>query len=161
MMMTEKLQKAMNDQIKAEMWSSNLYLSMSIYFEKEGYEGFASWMRAQAKEEMEHAYDFIGYMQKRGAVPVVSQIDAVPTEWANPLAVFEAVYKHETYVSSLIDALHDLCVEEKDKASQDFLWQYIREQVEEEATTGAIVEKAKKAGETGLLMLDLKLAERK
>lgn len=161
MMMTEKLQKAMNDQIKAEMWSSNLYLSMSIYFEKEGYEGFASWMRAQAKEEMEHAYDFISYMQKRGAVPVVPQIDAVPTEWADPLAVFEAVYKHETYVSSLIDTLHDLCVEEKDKASQDFLWQYIREQVEEEATTGAIVEKARKAGETGLLMLDLKLAERK
>ena len=29
-MISEKLQKAINDQIAAEMWSSNLYLSMSF-----------------------------------------------------------------------------------------------------------------------------------
>ena len=35
-MISEKLQKAINDQITAEMWSSNLYLSMSFYLKKEG-----------------------------------------------------------------------------------------------------------------------------
>ena len=29
-MISDKLQKAINDQIIAEMWSSNLYLSMSL-----------------------------------------------------------------------------------------------------------------------------------
>lgn len=33
-MISEKLQKAINEQITAEMWSSNLYLAMSFYFEK-------------------------------------------------------------------------------------------------------------------------------
>ena len=33
-MITEKLQNAINDQIIAEMWSANLYLSMSFYLEK-------------------------------------------------------------------------------------------------------------------------------
>ena len=35
-MITKKLQDAINGQIAAEMWSANLYLSMSFYFEKEG-----------------------------------------------------------------------------------------------------------------------------
>ena len=35
-MITEKLQNAINEQITAEMWSSNLYLAMSFYMEKEG-----------------------------------------------------------------------------------------------------------------------------
>ena len=43
-MITEKLQNAINEQITAEMWSSNLYLAMSFYMEKEGYNGMASWL---------------------------------------------------------------------------------------------------------------------
>ena len=50
-MITEKLQNAINEQITAEMWSSNLYLAMSFYMEKEGYNGMASWLKKQASEE--------------------------------------------------------------------------------------------------------------
>ena len=35
--MTEKLQKALNEQITAELWSANLYLSMSFFLMREGY----------------------------------------------------------------------------------------------------------------------------
>ena len=54
-MITEKLQNAINEQITAEMWSSNLYLAMSFYMEKEGYNGMASWLKKQASEEKAHA----------------------------------------------------------------------------------------------------------
>ena len=53
-MISEKLQNAINEQITAEMWSSNLYLSMSFYLQKEGFDGFASWMRKQSQEESRH-----------------------------------------------------------------------------------------------------------
>ena len=52
----------------------------------------------------------------------VGAIDTVPQEWESPLAVFEHVYKHECHVSELIDKLVDVAADEKDKASQDFLW---------------------------------------
>ena len=52
-MLSENLVKAFNAQINAEMWSSNLYLSMSEYFAQNGYDGMASWMRAQSKEELD------------------------------------------------------------------------------------------------------------
>ena len=35
--MSEKLQNALNEQITAELWSANLYLSMSFYLKKEGF----------------------------------------------------------------------------------------------------------------------------
>ena len=49
--MTENLQKALNGQITAELWSANLYLSMSFYLEKEGFSGMARWMRKQSAED--------------------------------------------------------------------------------------------------------------
>ena len=41
--------------------------------------------------------------------------------------MFEHVYKHECHVSELIDKLVDVASAEKDKASQDFLWGFVRE----------------------------------
>ncbi|MDE5610887.1 MAG: ferritin [Odoribacter sp.] len=160
-MISEKLQNAINGQITAEMWSANLYLSMSFYFEKEGFCGFAHWMKKQSQEEMEHAYSMADYILKRGGVAKVDKIDAVPQNWNTPLEVFEHVYRHECHVSELIDKLVAVAHEEKDNATQDFLWGFVREQVEEEATAQGIVDKVKKAGEAGLFFLDSQLGSRK
>ena len=95
-MISEKLQKAINEQITAEMWSSNLYLAMSFFFEKEGFSGFAHWMKKQSQEEMGHAYAMADYIIKRGGTAMVDKIDVVPNGWGTPLEVFEHVYKHES-----------------------------------------------------------------
>ena len=87
-MISEKLQNAINEQISAEMWSSNLYLSMSFYFEREGFSGFAHWMKKQSQEEMGHAYAMADYIIKRGGIAKVDKIDVVPTGWGTPLEVF-------------------------------------------------------------------------
>ena len=139
-MISDKLQKAINEQIVAEMWSANLYLSMSFYLQREGYDGCATWMKKQSQEELEHAYDMANYVIKRG--------------------VFENVYEHECQVSKLIENVVKVASEEKDMASQDFLWGYVREQVEEEATAQGILEKIRKADKAALLFIDDKLGQR-
>lgn len=48
-MISQKIQDAVNAQIVNELWSANLYLAMSLYFETEGYTGFAKWMKAQSQ----------------------------------------------------------------------------------------------------------------
>lgn len=160
-MISRKLQDAINEQVVAEMWSSNLYLSMSFYFAKEGYEGFAHWMRLQSKEELEHALMLADYVIKRGGEAKVDKIDVVPAKWGSPSEVFEVVYKHECHVSELIDKLVDIASAEGDKATQDFLWGFVREQVEEEATAQGIVDKIRLAGESGLFYVDAQLGQRK
>lgn len=161
-MISEKLQNAINDQITAEMWSSNLYLSMSFYLQSEGFDGFANWMKKQSQEELQHAYDLADYIAKRGGKAKVDKIDVVPQGWGSVLEVFEHVYKHECHVSHLINTLVNVASEEKDKASQDFLWGYVREQVEEEATAQSLVEKLKRCGDgAGILYMNDQLGQRK
>lgn len=159
-MMTEKLQKALNEQITAELWSANLYLSMSFFLCREGYEGLAHWMKKQAAEETEHAYQIADYMIKRKAIPRIDKIDVVPQNWGTAKEVFEDAYAHECHVSKLIDLLVKIASEEKDNATQNFLWGFVREQVEEEAVTLTIVDKMKRASDGGLLYLDEKFKQR-
>ncbi|MGN1219972.1 MAG: ferritin [Candidatus Cryptobacteroides sp.] len=159
-MISTELQKAINDQITAELWSSNLYLSMAFALKAEGWDGFAHWMDKQSLEEREHAVAMADYLIKRGGEAKVSMIDVVPEKWGSVLDVFENVYKHECHVSALIDKLVDVAAAQNDKATQDFLWGFVREQVEEEATAQAIVEKIRKGGEQGLFYIDAQLAQR-
>lgn len=159
-MITEKLQKAVNDQITAELWSSNLYLQMAFYFEKEGWDGFAHWMHKQSDEERNHAIMLADYLAKRGGEAKVNMVDVVPNGWGSVKEVFANVAEHERHVSRLIDDLVDVASAEKDKATQDFLWGFVREQVEEEATVDAIVNKIERCGDSGLIFLDSELAKR-
>ena len=159
-MITEKLQKAINEQITAEMWSANLYLAMSFYREKEGYTGCAHWLKKQWMEENEHACAMAGYILRRGGKATVNKIDVVPDSFGTPLECFKQVYEHECRVSKMIDELVDVAAAEKDKATQDFLWGFVREQVEEEATAAGIVDMLTKAGEYGVMYVDSKLGAR-
>lgn len=160
MILSQKLSEAFNAQVNAEMWSANLYLSMAVYFKKAGLNGFAHWMEKQASEELEHAQEFIDYTIDRGGDIVIGQINVVPTAWGNPTEVFEHVYKHECHVSEMIDNLMNIAEENKDHASRNFLFKFVREQVEEEATAKKIVEELKNYGECHIGIMDHKLGKR-
>lgn len=160
MTLSRKLSDTLNEQVLAEMWSSNLYLSMYIHFTQIGLDGCAHWMKKQSLEELEHAYKLIDYSVRRGGQVKLDQINVVPTAFGSPLEVFEHVYQHEVHVSQLIDKLVDVAHAENDKATQDFLWSFVREQVEEEATAKNIVEKLKMYGEHHIAIMDHQLSKR-
>lgn len=161
-MISEKIQSAVNTQITAEMWSSNLYLSMAYYLQQQGFEGFAHWMKKQSAEELEHAHKLADYLAERGGVVKIDKIDVVPQGWGSAAEVFEHAYKHECHVSALIDSLVDLARAEKDKASENFFMWYVNEQVEEEANVLAIVEKFKmiNGNISGILFMNGQLGQR-
>ena len=58
-MFSEKLQKAFNDQINAELYSEYLYLAMKSFFEEKHLKGIANWFNVQVQEEHAHALDFM------------------------------------------------------------------------------------------------------
>lgn len=160
MTLSRKLSDALNEQVLAEMWSSNLYLSMYIHFTQLGLDGCAHWMKKQSLEELDHAYKMIDYSVSRGGQVKLDQINVVPTAFGSPVEIFEHVYQHEVHVSELIDKLVDVAHAENDKATQDFLWGFVREQVEEEATAKNIVEKLKMYGEHHIAIMDHHLGKR-
>lgn len=159
-MITAKLQKAVNDQIAAELWSSNLYLQMSYFLKNQGWDGFAHWLRAHAEEEREHATRMADYMTDRGGTVKLQMINVVPEGWGTVAEVFEHSLEQEKMVSKMIDRIVLLAIEEQDFATENFFRTFVDEQVEEEALFGGIVDKLKRAGESGLLFLDSSLGKR-
>lgn len=162
-MISKKMEAALNKQINAEFYSSYLYLSMATDFESKNLEGFANWMKVQAQEEWGHGMRIYNYVNEQQGRVTLGAIDAPQAEWDSALAMFEAAYKHEQHVTSLIHNLVSLANEEKDYASGIFLQWFVTEQVEEEAHASSIVEKLKMIKESpqGLMMLDRALGERK
>jgi len=161
-MIGKKLQKAINEQTNAELYSSYLYLSMSAYFQSINMAGFANWMRIQAQEELVHVMKFYDYLAERGGRIELAPVDGPPMEWKSPLAAFEHVYEHEQMVTGRINDLVDLAIKERDHAANSFLQWFVTEQVEEEASADAVVQKLKLVGKDGggLFMLDQELGNR-
>lgn len=160
-MISSKLQQAINDQITAELWSSQLYLQMSYFLKRQGWDGFASWLRCHAEEEREHATRMADYMTDRGGIVKLQMIDVVPEGWGSLLEVFEHSYRHECMVTKMIATIVTLAKEEGCYPTENFFRTFIDEQVEEEALFEGIVDKLKKAGESGAFFLDAELGCRK
>ena len=156
------MEKAINKQINSEFYSAYLYLSMAAYFGSRNLSGFSAWMRAQAKEEESHALRFYDYVVERGGGVILSRIENPPSEWKSPLHVFEKILEHEQKVTTLIYDLFRLAKENDDPASEVFLQWFIAEQVEEESSAEAILEKLRMVGDSGqaLSMLDSELGKR-
>lgn len=154
--------KALNEQINAEQYSSLLYLSMSAYFSNLGLPGFANWMYIQFQEEMTHANKFFKYIIERGGKVELKSIAQMPTEFDGVIDVFEKTQAHEQHVTSLINNLVDVAIEERDHACQSFLKWFVDEQVEEEANVQEILDTLKliNGQGNGIFMLDREMRQR-
>jgi ferritin len=161
-MINERLQKAINTHINKEIYSAYLYASMAAYFDSVNLPGFSNWMRIQVQEELAHAVKFWDFISNRGGRVILTAIDGPPSEWPNPLAVFEEVYAHEQTVSKGINELMDLAIEEHDHMAKEFLQWFIAEQVEEEASVDEVVQRLKLVDKTegGLFLLDQEMDKR-
>eukprot|EP00831_Metopus_contortus_P012327 TRINITY_DN14964_c0_g1_i1.p2 TRINITY_DN14964_c0_g1~~TRINITY_DN14964_c0_g1_i1.p2 ORF type:complete len:230 (+),score=40.43 TRINITY_DN14964_c0_g1_i1:71-691(+) len=160
--MSEKLHKAMNEQINAEMYSAYLYLSMASWLEDENLSGMAIWMKAQAQEEMEHAMKFYEFINDRRQKVDLLSIEGPKTSWNSPEEVFKESLEHEQYVTARINALMDMAREGKDYAAEAFLQWFITEQVEEESAVDAILSRMQLMGDAkhAMFMLDRELGAR-
>lgn len=159
-MITSKLQQAVNDQITAELWSSNLYLQMAYFLKHQGWDGFAHWMKVHSDEEREHATRMADYLTDRGGQVKLQMVNLVPEGWGSVSEIFEHSLSQEKMVSKMIDKIVTLSIEEKDYATENFFRIFVNEQVEEEALFAGIADKLKAAGETGLPFLDSILGRR-
>ncbi|MGP1514750.1 MAG: ferritin [Bacteroidales bacterium] len=162
-MLSKKLEKALNKQVNAEFWSAYLYLSMASCLEDKGLSGMANWMRQQFSEEQDHAIKLFNYIIDKGGRVLLESIAEVDTEWKDALDVFKSTLKHEQEVTSMINNLCALAIEEKDYATESFLHWFVDEQVEEEKSVREIIEVLTMIGKDGygLYRYDKELATRK
>ncbi len=157
-----KMQGALNSQVANEFHSAYLYLSMSAWLDERNLPGMAKWLRKQSQEELGHGMKILGFITDRRGVVELAGISKPPASWDSPAAVFENAFNHEQGVTHAIHGLVELAEGEKDRATVSFLDWFVTEQVEEEASTAAAMERLKLADSHAgaLLALDAEFGRR-
>ena len=153
-MLTKKIEDILNVQVEKEGYSSNLYLAMATWAEVNGYGGVAQWLYAQAEEERQHMLKFIGYINERGGHAIIPAMEKPPVEQTSIKEMFDAVLKHECYISESINEIVAACIEEKDYTTHSWIQWFVNEQIEEEASVQSIIDKLKLVGEANMYIFD-------
>jgi ferritin len=161
-MIGKKLNDAMNEQIKNELESYYIYLSMAAWLHSKALDGMGHWMRVQAHEEMLHAMKFFNHLIDRGGKVALKDLKQLKVQWKSPLEVFQDALEHEKFISKKINDLMSIARQEKEYASEPLLAWFTDEQIEEESNANKITEQLEMVGtdKSGLLMLDRELAAR-
>ena len=161
-MITEKMAKALNEQINKELYSAYLYLAMSADAQNKGMPGIANWFNVQTQEELSHAQRIYQYILRQNAVVTLEAVEKPSFEVNSALDMFKASLKHEQFITASIHSLVDIAIEEKDRATEIFLQWFVNEQVEEEENACGIIDQLTLAGSdgSGLFMIDRELAAR-
>ena len=162
-MVSEKINEILNEQINKEFYSGYLYLSMSANMKELGLNGFASWLKAQAREEVEHGLKIFDHLINRNSFVTLKQIKTPEFEFKGIISVFNIIYEHEQCITRSIMSVAKLAEEECDRTTLSFVDWFIEEQIEEEEAVKSIIKRLELFGEdkTALYLMDQELGLRK
>ncbi|MFX0183920.1 MAG: ferritin [Candidatus Hodarchaeota archaeon] len=138
-LINQRINEALNKQVKEELNSAYIYLSMSIWLKGNSYNNLSSWFFTQYNEELSHAYKFINYVIDVGGKVELLEIPKPKSDWISVKEIVETAYKHEQYITNCIRDLVILAEEEKDYNPWQLLQWFVTEQIEEEASTEELV----------------------
>jgi ferritin len=154
--MNSRVEQALNEQIRKEASSSQYYLAMASWAENNGLNGTAKFMYTHSDEERFHMLKLIKFVNERGGKAEIPSIEQPPKKFDHLEKVFELLLEHEIAVTESINHLVDICLQEKDYTTHNFVQWYVSEQLEEEALARSILDKLRLIGgdKGGMYMFD-------
>jgi ferritin len=153
-MLSKKVEDILNVQVDKEGYSSHLYLSMAVWAETKGLGGIADWLYAQAEEERIHMLKLVRYINERDGKAAIIAVKEPPAEFGTVREMFDNVLEHEQFISGSINEIVQICIEENDHTTNNWIQWFVTEQIEEEASVKALIDKLKLVGEHNMYMFD-------
>jgi len=153
-MIPKKIEKILNEQIEKEGYSSNLYLAMATWTDKEGYSGIAKWLFAQAEEERVHMMKFVDFITERGGHAIIPAFEKPPIEFEDINKMFHQILEHEKYITGTINDIVALAMKENDFATHNWIQWFVTEQIEEESSVQTIIDKLTMLGDKNMYIFD-------
>ena len=156
-MLSESMEKALNEQIKLEGQSSLVYLAMAAWSETEpGIDNITAFFYRQSDEERQHMLKLIHFVNNRGGKAIIPAFEQPKLTFDSLKQAFSDLLNHEIFVSKSINKLVDTALNERDYATHNFLQWYVAEQIEEESLARTINDKLELIGDDkgGLYLFD-------
>lgn len=154
--MNKVVEKALNEQVRKEAESSQLYLSMAVWAEVQGLGGISEFLYKSSDEERMHMLKLVKFINERGGVAIITALDTPYSDFKSIEDVFSRLLNHEVMITNSINELVHICLQEKDYTTHNFMQWYVAEQLEEEALARSIMDKIKMIGSDkgGLYLFD-------
>lgn len=140
-MVSKTVETALNKQIEVEASSSQFYLAMASWAENEGLNGVATFLYGHSDEERDHMLKLIKYVNERGGHAEIPALEMPPKKFESVTSIFQLLFKHEVSVTQEIHKVIEVCLEEKDYTTHNFMQWYVSEQIEEEALARNILDR--------------------
>jgi ferritin len=161
-MLSEKVNKALNNQIAMEAYASNAYLAIASWAEQKGFEGTARFFYNQSDEERIHMMKIFRFVNEAEGHALSPAVEQPQHEFPNYKSVFETALQHEKKVTKSINELLKIASDENDYRTQNMLQWFVDEQLEEENQIQIILDKLNLIGDNGLgyFMIDAELGKK-
>lgn len=158
MLISKKLNDAINIQIGREMEASNQYLQIASYFEGRYLKKLSELFYKQAAEEQEHALKFLHYVNETNGNLVIPALAAPKVNFSSAEEAVSLSLKWEEDVTKYIYELVEIAESTKDYIAREFLAWFVTEQLEEVSSMDTLLGVIKNAGEKNLMMVEAYLS---
>ena len=139
-MISGDLRKLLIAQIGSELSAHQLYLAISIYFDRASLRGWGKLFKAQSIEEAQHAQKIMDFLTDNEIEFDMPALKATTTRFSSPLAAAQRALQSERDVAAQFDRMAAIAIKAGDHRGHQFLQWFIEEQVEEEAKVQSIVD---------------------
>jgi bacterioferritin B len=139
-MIGEQLAKLLTAQIASELGAHQVYLGISLYFERQSLHGWAKVFRDQSIEEAGHASKIMAFLMDNEVEFDLPGLPSATTHFESATAAVTTALNSEIKVTGQFNALATAATAAGDHRGLQFLQWFIDEQVEEERTMRALLD---------------------
>ncbi len=154
MLISEKMNAALNEQVGHEFGASLQYVAIAAYFDSDNLPELAAHFYRQADEERDHAMRLVNYVVDAGGKVAIPAVPAPKSGFASAEEAVKLSVDWELTVTRQINALVDLAIKETDHTTQNFLQWFVTEQLEEVSSMERLLSMIRRAGANLLFVED-------
>ncbi len=159
MLLSEKLNDALNEQVGNEFGASLQYVAIAAYFDSDNLPALARHFYMQATEERDHAMRFVKFIVDADGRLAIPAVPAPRSEFNSAEEAVQLSLDWERTVTDQINALMDVAIKENNHIARNSLEWFINEQLEEMASMERLLGMVRRAGEPGLLLVESYLTQ--
>ncbi len=161
MLISKKMNSALNKQIGYEFRAMLQYIAIAAHFAGEGLSQLSSHFYKQADEEHDHAMRFIKFILDAGGRAEIPEVPAPVCQFKKTEQAVKLSLDQEKEVTRLINSLVEMANKESDHITRSSLNWFLDEQLEEVSSMDTLLKVVQRAGETNLFYVEQYLAREK
>lgn len=137
----------LTEQVALEFQAHQQYVALAVWFDRHDLKQLAKHFYAQALEERNHGMMMVQYQLDRDLPSTIPSVPAVRNDFGHVREPIELALQQEKQVTAAIERMFAAARAEADFIAEQFVWWFLKEQVEEVASMTTLLAIVDRAGD--------------